>query len=310
MLRRVVPALVAVVSLLGCSRLAPPTTENAALRKPLPKLELVSYLEEDKQVHGFLCRPSGEGPFPAVVMIHDRLGLTDGIKDQTFYLARAGYIVLAVDLYRGQHPKTTKEAERLERELTRERALHDLKAAVDYLTQRPDVRPKSPVAAARDQESWDLGVIGLGMGGSYALDAALHDPRLRALVLCYCPLPTEAQQLKPLKASVFCILAGQDKRVPEENITKFCKAMEEANKTVAGIRVYGDCQAGFLDPATWTAPEKATENQEKDKKKAEGKDEKEGVVKTTRSKESDKPGQGDIEDAWKVIAEFLNKVLM
>ena len=187
MSRRVMLALLAVGPLLGCSRSTPPPTETPAIEKRQPTLESVPYLEHDQNVHGFLCRPGGKGPYPALVLIHDRMGLTDGIKDQTFRLARAGYVVLAVDLYHGATAKSAKESERLEHELSKERALHDLKAAVDYLLRRPDVRQMQKRRMPQDDEgrpvterkSWDLGVIGLGMGGTYALDAALRDPRLR-----------------------------------------------------------------------------------------------------------------------------------
>lgn len=305
MLRRIVLAIFVVVPLLGCSRSTPSTTANPAIEKPMPRLELVSYLEPDKSVHGFLCRPGGEGPYPALLMIHDRMGLTDGIKDQTFRLARAGYVVLAVDLYRGAVAKSAKEAKRLEDELSKERALHDLKSAVDYLTRRSDVRPPSPVATEKGKESWDVGVIGLGMGGRYAFDAALRDPRLRALVLCYCPLPTDAKQLKPLKASVFCVLAGKDKRVSVKTIPKFTEAMQQAGKKVEGIRVYGAEQAGFLDPATWQAYGNPAEDERKDKKK----DEEKKAIPTTRIKGSENQWENDVEDAWKLILEYLSKVL-
>jgi dienelactone hydrolase len=124
---------------------------------------------------------------------------------------------------------------------------------------------------------WDLGVIGLGMGGTYALEAALRDPRLRALVMCYCPLPTDAKQLASLNASVFCIVAGKHKRVTAEMIRKFGEAMRAANKRVQPLRVYGDYPAGFLDPATWPA--------------------------------ESKPKESDIEEAWKLIEEYLSDEL-
>lgn len=249
-------------------------------------LEVVPYLEHDKNVRGFLCRPGGEGPYPAVVMIHDRLGLTDGIKDQTYRLARAGYVVLAVDLYRGESVQSVKDAERLERELPKKRALADIKAALDYLMERADVRKMQARVVAQDEEGrepteqkyWDVGAIGLGMGGSYALEAALEDPRLRALVLCYCPLPSDAKQLKPLNASVFGIVAGKDKSVTAKMIREFGKAMRDADKRVPPLRVYGECQYGFLDPSSWPI--------------------------------HGKPRESDVEDAWKQITEYLGKELM
>jgi len=285
MWRPVVLAILALVPLPGCWRAAPPAATKPAIDKPQPRLESAAYLQDDKSVRGFLCRPGGEGPYPAVVMIHDRMGLTDGIKDQTYHLARAGYVVLAVDLYRGKAVQSAKEAERLERELPRNRALADVKSALDYLLQRPDVRkmhqrlvpPNEEGRPASERKTWDVGAIGLGMGGAFALDAALEDPRWHALVLCYCPLPADAKRLAPLNASVFCILAGKDKNVPAEMIRKFGEAMRKANKRVPPLRVYGECQTGFLDPSSWPI--------------------------------HGKPRESDVEDAWKLIKEYLSDEL-
>ena len=96
--------------------------------------------------------------------------------------------------------------------------------------------------------------------------------------MCYCPLPTNAKQLAPLNASVLYILAGKDKSITTEIITKFGDAMRTARKRVHPIRVYRDCQTGFLDPATWPA--------------------------------DGKPKESDVQDAWKLIEEYLDKELM
>ncbi len=234
---------------------------------PPPVQETVSYLDYDKNVHGYLCRPGGVGRFPGVVLIHDRMGLTDGIKDAAFRLARQDYVVLAVDLYHGQPPS---------RELPKERVLRDLKAAVDYLCQREEVRPEQEVEKKKPMHV--LGVIGLGTGGSYALEAALRDPRLRAVVLCYCRLPTEAKQLATLEASVFGIFVDKDQNVPAEMIAQFTAAMNAAGKRLYAIRVYGQSPHGFLDPADWPI--------------------------------YGKPHEGDPEEAWELIARFLDRILM
>jgi carboxymethylenebutenolidase len=251
----------------SCSPAPKPQPEAAPVETPPPVQETVSYLASDKNVHGYLCRPAGVGPYPAVLLIHDRLGLSDGIKDAAFRLARQDYVVLAVDLYRGHAPP---------RELPKERVLHDLEAAVNYLCQREEVRPEQQVEPEKRMHV--LGAVGLGMGGSFALEAALHDPRLRALALCYCRLPTEAKQLTPLKASVFGIFAGKDKSVPLATIERFTAAMNEAGKNLYATRVYGESPHGFLDPANWP--------------------------------HYGKPHEGDVEDAWELIARFLDRVLM
>jgi carboxymethylenebutenolidase len=279
MLRLLVLAIIAVAPLLGCAPSAPPpaTTEKPPAETPPPVQETVLYLASAPNVHGYLCRPPGKGPSPAVLLIHDSMGLTDGIKDQTFRLARDGYVALAVDLYRGQ---TAKDAERLEHELSKEkeRALGDLKAAIDYLSERDDVRAEQ---LQGEKRSIVVGAVGLGMGGSYALEAALRDSRLLALALCYCPLPVEAKRLKSLndRASVFYISAGKDQSISQETIAKFCRAMNESGKRLYAVREYGDCPHGFLDLAYWPTYGKP-------------------------------PKEDDVADAWWLIARFLDRTLM
>lgn len=265
--RRLILAIVALVPLLGCGRPAPPkTVEIPPIEPKPPEQETVSYLLSDKSVHGYLCRPPGVGPSPAVLLIHDSMGLTDGIKDHTFRLAREGYVALAVDLYHGQSAKSVRDAERLQRELPRQRALHDLKEAVDYLRERDEVRAD------------DVGVVGLGMGGTYAFEAALNDPRLRALVTCYGRLPTNAKRLAALKAPVFGIFAGKDRNFSPETVAQFIKAMQQAGKVISALREYGECSYGFLDPAYWPV--------------------------------YGKPPEEDVEDAWWLIARYLDRTLM
>ena len=50
-----------------------------------------------------LCRvPAGEGPFPAVIMLHEFWGLKQEIVGKADALAAEGYVVVAPDMYRGQ----------------------------------------------------------------------------------------------------------------------------------------------------------------------------------------------------------------
>lgn len=246
MMRSIVFATIAAVSLSGCKPAAPPESTTNPPREQMPPLqESVSYLGGDNNVHGYLCRPANEsGTYPAIVVVHDRLGLTNSVKDETFRLAQEGYIALAVDLYRGRVPKSDEEAKRWQNELPKERALGDLKSAVDYLCDRPEVRM---VKERKDS----LGILGLGMGGIYALDVAEHEERLRAVALCYSPLPTNAEPLKTMKASVFYLRAGKDTSVPHATFEKFCQAMNQAGKRLERVREFGECSYGFLDKAFW-----------------------------------------------------------
>lgn len=219
--------------LCGCSAPSGKAPEREAVSE-----ETVSYPSAAGTLRGVLCRPAGPGPFPAVVVLHDDRGQTKWVKAQARRLAERGWMALAVDLYRGQQPVgSAMEAHILDRALPEEQVQGDLKAAVDYLAGRPDVRADR------------LGILGWDSGGGYALDAARADDRLRAVVVCYGRLATDAKLLAPLKASVLGIFAGKDVGIPPETVEQFRTAMRKAGKRVAGLHVYEGCEHGFMDPS-------------------------------------------------------------
>src|ERR1700761_3845705 len=123
----------------------------------------VTYKSGDETVHGILYTPSGAGPFPGIVVIHEWWGLNDWVKEQASKLADQGYVALAIDLYRGKVATTPDEAHEIMRGVPEDRANRDLLAASTYLRSQKNVDP------AR------VGAIGWCMGGGYALDLAIAD---------------------------------------------------------------------------------------------------------------------------------------
>src|SRR3990167_4063565 len=57
----------------------------------------VKYPGEGATLEGYLSRPKGGGPHPAVLLIHENRGLNEHIRDVARRLAAQGYVVLAVD---------------------------------------------------------------------------------------------------------------------------------------------------------------------------------------------------------------------
>lgn len=195
----------------------------------------VSYKSGDEAVQGVLYTPEGKGPFPGIIVIHEWWGLNDWVKDQATKLSDLGYVTLAIDLYRGRVATTPDVAHEIMRGLPEDRAKRDLHAAFDYLASQPNVK--------KDR----IGAIGWCMGGGFALDVALQEPTLRAVVINYGHLATDTDSLKALNASVLGLFGGQDRGITPDDVHKFEKSMNDLGKPV-DVTIYSDAGHGFENP--------------------------------------------------------------
>jgi carboxymethylenebutenolidase len=64
---------------------------------PNPQIDV-----ERSKLSCHLARPSGDGPRPGVLVLHDAIGMTPDLRAQADWLAGAGYLALAPDLYSGR----------------------------------------------------------------------------------------------------------------------------------------------------------------------------------------------------------------
>src|ERR1700678_2450802 len=60
----------------------------------------VSYKSGDETVNGILYTPAGQGPFPALIVIHEYWGLNDWVKEQAGQLTDQGYVFYSFALSR------------------------------------------------------------------------------------------------------------------------------------------------------------------------------------------------------------------
>jgi carboxymethylenebutenolidase len=195
----------------------------------------VSYKSGDETVTGMLYTPSGSGPFPGIVVIHEWWGLNDWVKEQASKLADQGYVALAIDLYRGKVADNPNTAHELMRGVPEDRAARDLHAAVEYLKSQSNVK--------KDR----IGSIGWCMGGGYSLNVALAEPTLAATVINYGHLATDPGALQKIHAAILGNFGGKDQGIPPEDVKKFEDALKKDGKQV-DIKIYPDAGHAFENP--------------------------------------------------------------
>jgi len=195
----------------------------------------VSFPSGDETVHGLLYLPSGPGPHPGLIVIHEWWGLNDWIKQQAQHFADQGYVALAVDLYRGKVATDAETAHELSRGLPQDRGVHDLTSAAAWLSHRKDVDPNR------------IGAIGWCMGGGFAAQLAVADPGLRAVVINYGSLPTDKTALQGIHAAVLGNFGAQDRGITPDDVHAFQAAMESLGKSV-DVKEYPDAGHAFENP--------------------------------------------------------------
>ena len=192
----------------------------------------VTYRSGNETVHGVFYLPKGQGPFPALIVIHEWWGLNDWVKQQASNLSHQGYGVLAIDLYRGKVATTPDQAHEIMRGVPEDRAQRDLLAATAYLHTLTTVDTKR------------IGVIGWCMGGGYALDLAVADPKLKVAVINYGHLASDDATLKKIHAAVLGIFGGKDQGISVEDVQKFEQQMKAMDKKVE-IDIFPDAGHAF-----------------------------------------------------------------
>lgn len=188
-------------------------------------------------IKGYLARPKGDGPFPAVVVIHEWWGLSDWIKENARRLAGEGYVALAVDLYGGKATNDPGEAHELMRALNEKEGVADLKGGVAYLESLPYVRKGEKV-----------GAVGWCMGGGYARKLAQESERIGPTAVCYGAVTLDAEELAHLKGKpVLGIFGADDRGIPTDRVKQFASALKNEGNSV-GLHIYEGAGHGFMRP--------------------------------------------------------------
>jgi carboxymethylenebutenolidase len=200
---------------------------------PAPAGMTVNYFAEDAGAAGYLAVPEGEGPFPAVILVHEWNGLVDRIRQMADALAREGYVALAADLYQGRTGANPEENMALVRETQEspEMIISNLNAAAAFLRSRDDVSGK-------------IGVMGWCFGGGIALSYGLDGDRHDATAIFYGRLVDDPARLAALSHEVYGTFGQLDQGPSPDQVDAFVGALREAG-VANDVHIYDGVGHGF-----------------------------------------------------------------
>ncbi len=184
----------------------------------------------------YLSLPAGDGPHPAVIVIHEWWGLNDHIRHWADRLAADGYAALAVDLYGGRVATAREDALAYMKSVDQTKGRATLVAARDFLRTDQRVRAAS------------IGSIGWCFGGGWSLQAALTMSDLDAAVIYYGRLVTDPDALSKIEAKVLGVFGNLDRGIPPSAVDAFEKAMTEAGRDLKVLRY--DANHAFANPSS------------------------------------------------------------
>lgn len=164
----------------------------------------VDFSTPDTKLGGYLAAPSGDGPFPAVVVIHENRGLNEHTRDVARRFAIEGFVALAPDALarRGgtASMKTPDEARTAIGKISAREALTDLEVALQYLDALPNVAKGK------------LGSVGFCWGGARSFALATNSDQTEAAVVFYGSAPPK-EDLANLGIPVLGLYGETDTRI-------------------------------------------------------------------------------------------------
>ncbi len=177
--------------------------------------EFITYTGESGEIKAYLARPRNMEKLPAVLVIHEIMGLNAHIMDVNRRMAAEGFLALAPDALSpvGGTPDDPQKAWAMVSELDPEKTTGDFVAAARYLRTHPLSTGK-------------VGCTGFCWGGGMTNQVAVSDPDLDAAVPYYGAQP-DPEDVPGIKASLMAHYGGEDER-----INAGIPAFEEALKKV------------------------------------------------------------------------------
>jgi carboxymethylenebutenolidase len=198
-------------------------------------------------IGGYLARPLGAGPFPAVIVIHEVFGLVEHTRETARKFAAHGYLALAPDLYFREGPGDPEKVSAAVRQaggVADARAVGDLEGALKALRSIATSNAK-------------VGCIGYCSGGRQTLLFACNTNNLSAAVDCYGGrvitdelTPKQPKAVIDLVPTLGCPLLGlfgeSDQNPSPQHVARLDEELKKYRKTYEFKSYPPDAGHGFF----------------------------------------------------------------
>ena len=215
---------VGVAALVGLSISSAPASAEALVRFP----------SAGDSIQGYLTKPKGVGPFPAVVLLHSCLGLPPNRRAMADTFAGWGYVALFVDDFATRGVKETCAVDF-------PAAVPDALGALAYASRLPYVDP-ARIAAIGFSQGADT-ALKIASSRPAAASGGADDPRFRAAAAFYPPCENEANA--SLEIPTLILVGAMDDVTPAVDCARL--AARQPGTTVKLV-VYPRARHGFDNP--------------------------------------------------------------
>ena len=223
------------------------------------KTEVVEYKQGDVVMQGYLSYDESiTGKRPAVLVVHDWMGVSDDTKMRAEMLAGLGYVALTADIYgKGVRPKNAQEAQAEAGKYYKDRALWRAraKAGLDFLASRPEADPDR------------LAVMGYCFGGGTALELARSGAPVKGVVTFHGSLSSATpEEAKNIKGKVLVLHGADDPYVKQADVTAFMDEMRKGGVDWELVQYSGAVHAFTIKGAGTDNSKGAAYNAEADRR--------------------------------------------
>jgi len=204
-------------------------------------LQTLAFEHDGTPLVGEIAMPQGSGPFPAVMVMHNALGMDDLLRDRARALARLGYVAVVTDMYgRGSDGFRNNPKSGGELMMALVNAPARLRARVVAWFEQIKMHPH--IDAAR------IAAIGYCFGGQCVLELARSGADIKAMVSFHGLLTTaKAAEKKAVRGQLAIYTGAKDPYAPSTDVDALREEFTHANAGFQ-ITVFNDAYHAFTDP--------------------------------------------------------------